>query len=256
MKSSICRTSLRCSSVGGAHPAPSSRLDLRTTPRFHGLALLCAVVIAQSGGNAHADRWRFAADLELDIRYQRFAEPAPGVERNDSVLAGFTAGGFAGKRTLGYVAAVDVRLGAGVYGGFAYDFALRVLGVGLAFGPRVRLSTTTGIGAHGHTGHIPAAMRFPFRATLHIDLGRRVHLSGFAQTTFVSFAEVREQGSDTAPFGDELSAGGYLRLGKGGTQYSRTHWGNGYFLGAAYQEMLGERQLVFTLGYGISMVSD
>ena len=218
-------------------------------------ALVAAFLLAGPGA-ARADRWRFAADLELDLRYTRFAEPDPGVERNDAVLAGFTIAGFAGKKTLGYVAAVDIRLGAGVSGGFAYDVALRLLGAGLALGHRARLLTTVGLGANGHTGHVAAAMRWPVRTTLHLELGRRVHLAGFAEAAFINFATDRDQGSARAPFGDEFRAGGYLRLGKGGRQYGQTDWGNGYFLGAAYQEMLGERQVVMILGYGIGVTAD
>lgn len=227
--------------------------SLRTVPALAAAALVWVTWTAQS---ARADDWRFAADLGMDVRYTRFAEPAPGVERNDSLLAGFTIAGFAGKPTVGYAAAIDVRLGAGLHGGFAYDVALRLLGVGVALGHVARFSTTLGVGAHGHTGHVPAVMRWPFRATLHLELGSRVHLAGFAQTAYVNFADAREQGSASAPFGDEFSTGGYMRLGKGGHQYGDATWGNGYYLGSVYQEMLGERQLVVVLGYGIGIVAD
>lgn len=224
---------------------------------------LCVIAVTAltvaTPGPGHAEDWRFTADLELDVRYTRFAEPDlaidPESERNDSLLAGFTIAGFAGKQAFGYAAAIDMRFGAGITGGFAYDVALRLLGAGLTFGHRARISTTFGIGAHGHTGHIPPAMRFPVRTTLHLELGRRVHLAGFAQIASISFADVRERGSSIAPFGDEFAAGGYLRLGKGGRQYGQVDWGNGYYLGAAYQEMLGERQLVVILGYGIGMTA-
>lgn len=228
-------------------------------------AVLALAVLAGAAESGHADDWRFAADLGMDIRYTRFAPPAADaadamdVERNDSLLAGFTVSGFAGKKAVGYAGAIDVRFGAGVYGGFAYDVALRLLGAGLTVGHHARFSTTVGIGAHGHTGHIPAAMRVPVRATLHLELGRRVHLAGYAQAAFISFADVRQSGSSVAAdalFGDEFNAGGYLRLGKGGRQYDRADWGNGYYLGAEYQEMLGERQVVLLFGYGIGITAE
>lgn len=216
-------------------------------------ALLVLVTLVEP---ARGNDWRITGDLELDLRYTRFGQPEVDQERADSLLAGFGIAGFAGRKTIGYAMAFDIRFGAGMNGGFAYNVALHPLGVGVVLAHAVRFSTTIGIGTQGLTGHIPAALRWPVRATLHLELGRRLHLAGWAQATFISAADSRQSGSESTPFGDELSAGGYLRVGKGGREYGSSEWGNGYLVGAAYQEMLGDRQLMVIVGYGIGVTAE
>lgn len=219
--------------------------------------LVASIILAGAADPALAQHgWRFTGDLEIDARYFRLDAPDTAAQPPDAVLAGFSIVGFAGKKAVGYAAAFDARVGAGLDGGFAYEFALHPVGMGITIAHVARLLTTFGLGLDGITGHIPVGMRFPLRTTLHLELGRRVHLAGYAQTAWISFADAREDGAESAPFGDELTVGGYLRIGKGDDQYGQMHWGNGYLVGAAYQERLGASQLMFTIGYGIGMTAD
>ena len=204
---------------------------------------------------ARADRWRFTGDLELDLRYTRFSGPVADEERADSLVGGLALSAFAGRQIPGLAVFLECHFGGGLQGGFAYDVALHPIGLGLAFGHRLRLSATAGIGAQGLTGHIPPALRIPLRVAAHLELGDRVHLATFAQAAYVSFADERERGSESTPLGDELAAGGYLRIGKGGDTYG-ADWGNGYLIGGTYQEMLGGRQFLVVFGYGIGVTAD
>ncbi len=229
------------------------RLPLRLLPASRVHIPIIAATLLFSLNSAHADwweRWIFAGDVDLDARYAHARDEEGAAEASDTLVAGVALSGFAGKGVIGYVAGLDAHFGGGLDGGFAYEFDLHPVGLGLSFGHVLRLGVTVGLGVHGLTGRIPFAIQFPLQASLDVNLGRRVHLSAWVTSKWITFADGRQDGSASLPFGDELSSGVFLRLGKGGRQF-QADWGNGYYLGVTYDERMGTSSLGGMIGYSI-----
>ncbi|HUH02017.1 MAG TPA: hypothetical protein VML75_08465 [Kofleriaceae bacterium] len=211
------------------------------------------VLLGLGSADAHAiDWWKWSAGgaLELDARAMQREDETAAAGLSETVTAGLGLRGFGG-RTLGIMAGVDARFGGGLQGGFAYDGGLLPLGVGLRLGGFGLLGVLAGVNLSGVTGHVPFAVEYPIEARLELDLGRRVHLSGFGRASFITVADARQNGAEHAPFGDELRAGVTLRVGRGGQRHQES-WGNGIYVGALYGESLGTRELGLVIGYGIT----
>lgn len=214
--------------------------------------ILTMAILAASGGVAGAQSfngWKLSGSLELDTRWMHAEEPVAG-DLEDVATAGLRLRTFAGKTVVGYMAGIDLHLGAALQGGFAYDANLYLLGVGVELGGHVSLGVLAGGGLSGVTAREPFALQAPIELVVALAPHRRVRLHGWARASFVALADRRQNGSEAAPFGDELEAGLALRLGRGDRDHMQ-RWGNGYFLAALYGERQGATWAGLAVGYGL-----
>ncbi|HTJ43197.1 MAG TPA: hypothetical protein VL463_13925 [Kofleriaceae bacterium] len=210
---------------------------------MRGLAIACLLILTAP---AHADEfegWRATGDLALDLRANAgaagAAEVGPGLRAT------------IGKPWLSYAAGIDVRAGGGVHGGFALDTALYPIGISLFEGSPVSFRIVGGVGVGGVSGHLPFAARIPVEAELEIHPVRVIELSAWGECAFVA-RDARDHGAADALFGDELTLGATIRVGRGAHQ-SQWHWSNGWRLGATMTERVGERAYGLVIGWGIDL---
>jgi hypothetical protein len=225
-------------------------------------ALLVVAALAGLGGVAHADKWSRLADhaqgmawLHYELSWVHDVEDRldpPGA--HDFILASARLEGFVGEgANVGYHAGLVLAGGAAIdRAGFAYDVALLPLGIGVRGRRNDFIAIGTGIGAMGATGKIDDAVLWPVEATF--EFGRAVRLLGRARIAWVAGAAGRHDGAPSLAFCDELDAMLGVRLGKAYDDYGFPS-GNGYFVGAAYRELLGARFLGVVLGYSIDIGS-
>jgi hypothetical protein len=206
-------------------------------------ALAIVVVLGALGACGHWQRMRATGDLALDARATRGA--AGSVEVGPGLRA------TAGRRALAYAIGLDLRAGGGLHGGFALDAALLPVGVSIFHGAPASLRVVTGVGVGGVTGHLPFAARFPVEAELEVHPWHALELSAWAETAWVA-RDARHDGASDAPFGDELTLGATVRLGRGKRE-EYFDWSNGWRLGAMLTERLGEHRLGLVLGWGIDL---
>jgi len=221
------------------------------------LSLLVGVALAAlSGGPSRAasllDESTFAAAIRIDAAAMRAQPPPTGgtAAAPWSGMFGAGARGFAGP-TVGWIAGLDAHLGASWPAGALVDFNLRPLGLGLC-SHGILLGVVAGVGAGGVPRRIPFGLQIPVEALLEADLGSAAHIGAWTSVSWVKGAGSRRDGSMHAPFGDELSAGAALRMGRG-ARGRRHRWGNGLLVGVTYAEQLGGRVFGALLGYGITM---
>ena len=217
-------------------------------------ACVCVTLTSAPGvGEAQGFKLRGAAGLKLDVEYTRFDDPDNMSVPADTVVGGIDLWGTIGT-ALQYFAAIDVHFGGAVNGGFAYEMDFYGFGLGIQLGSFAFAGVAAGIGFSGVTGEIPFARQFPIRGILQLNLHKRLHIEGFAIGKAIG-ARARNNGTDAFGGFDEIKAGVLLRIGKGGgNAYQR--WGNGYFVGATYSELLGVRSYGALLGYSISIAYD
>lgn len=212
-------------------------------------ALLLLVAAAACGPSSlnRVERWRASADIEIDARGLRRRAPSAGEDARDSVDGGLSLRAQGGPGRLNYALGLDAHLGAGTGGGFAYDAALHLVGIGLALGDVGSLALTAGYGVNGVTGCVPLAHELPVELRLGVDLNPRVHVRMFAMISALA--------DDAEVAGGERErnrrVGATLRLGKGGRRH-RERWSNGLYLGVIAGDRLGVRELGLVAGYGIS----
>lgn len=178
------------------------------------------------------------------------------------ILASARLHGFVGEgANVGFHAGFDLAGGstiasrgsaAATRAGFAYDLALLPVGIGVR-GPRNSfVALGTGVQWSGAVGSLDDATLLPLELTFEYGNGLRV--LGRARVGWVAGADGRHDGARDLPFTDELDAMLGVRLGKAYDDYGFPS-GNGYFIGAAYRELLGARYVGVTLGYSIDIGS-
>ena len=170
----------------------------------------------------------------------------------DLVLAGARLHGFVGGgKTIGLHAGIDLAAGSTLRGaGFAYDVALLPLGIAVRFGRTSFLALGTGVGAMGAVGTLDDAVTLPLEATL--EAGASWRVLARARASYVRGADGRHDGAPSLPFADELDAMLALRVGQHYEEYGYPS-GNGYFVGVAYRERLGDHWIGATIGYSIDL---
>jgi hypothetical protein len=203
---------------------------------------------------AHAEPFEWAGGVAW-LHYEASAlhevddtrtTPAP----HDLALAGPRLHGLLGKRRSRLAYHIGLELAAGGTidkGAFAYDVALFPVGVALRLGDTSFVALGAGVGAMGALGAISSGPTLPLQLDAEVGRGIRVLLRARVQYTE---PESRRAGAPDAPFGDELDGMLGLRLGRHYDEYGFPT-GNGYFIGAAYRELLGARYLGLTIGYSI-----
>jgi hypothetical protein len=171
----------------------------------------------------------------------RVATAAPSGGIGNELLAGVRMGGVIGGRrhAVGYHLELDLLAGATFdRGGFAYDVALYPLGIGVHLGDTSFVALGTGIVATGATRWLDDGVGLPLQATVALGSGS-VRVLGRARVAWLA-------GTHDDP--RELEGMLGVRVG-----HHYHDWdfpsGNGYFIGAAYKEMRGERYLGLAIGY-------
>ncbi len=211
-----------------------------------------ALTWAPTDSQAQFSKFRGAAGVKMDVEYTTFDDPDAMALPSDTVAGGLDLWGTIGS-TAQFLAAIDLRFGGAVEGGFSYEMDLYPFGLGLQLGTFGFIGVAGGIGFSGVTGQIPFARQIPVRAMIQLNLHERLQVEGFGVGKFIG-ARARTDGAEHLGF-DEIKAGALIRVGKGGSQrYNK--WGNGYYVGATYSELLGVRSYSMLIGYSISLFYD
>jgi hypothetical protein len=136
---------------------------------------------------------------------------------------------------VGYVAGLDLEMGASTPAGLAGGAHLYPIGVGAMVSPTGFVAVLGGIGASGVTGLLPSGLEVPLEERLELDLGPRARVSLFARQTFTALEPLRELGL----FGSgEAAFGIRARLGDARGIYDGAY-GSGYFFGFEHRELAG-----------------
>jgi hypothetical protein len=165
----------------------------------------------------------------------------------NELLAGVRMGGvIGGRHAYGYYAELDLLAGATFdRGGFAYDVALYPIGIGLHFGETSAIALGTGIVATGATRWLDDGVGLPLQATVQLG-GGSVRVLGRVRVAML--AGTHDDAAPSLPFTGELEATLGVRIG-----HHYHDWdfpsANGYFIAAAYKEMLGDRYIGLAIGY-------
>ncbi len=203
---------------------------------------------AQFGG------WRGGASITLDTSYHRVHDAGVNENRDQLATMGVTLRAMAMQGFwLLYAAGLDFDLGASAPGGFVYEANLYPVGTGFLIGANAKVGLRGGIGLSGTTERLPLSTQFPVELAVEFDLHRRVRVAGFASATWVTDNQ-REHGTINFGFTDEAAAGISLRWGKRYYPNDNTlSAGNGYFLGAIYQEQNGSTIIGAVFGYSLNV---
>jgi hypothetical protein len=224
-------------------------------------AAIAIAIAAASAGDAHAQRWRRAAErvqgggwLHYELTGLTVVDEGMAPARaHELVLAGARLHGFlSGNASVAYHIGLDLAWGGTIRdGGFAYDVALFPVGVVVRAGETSLFGLGAGVGAIGAIGTIDDAVTLPVEAIAEIG-GGRVRLLARARAAYIAGADGRQNGAPSLAFADELDGMLGVRIGR----HYRDHGfptGNGYFFGASYRELAGARFLGVTIGYSIDL---
>jgi hypothetical protein len=172
-------------------------------------------------------------------------------DRRTASSLGFRLRGVGDTSPIGFAAGMDIELGGGFSGGFLYEYRM-VAGLGTAIGKHVSIGLVLGAGIGGLTGgHIPFGVDIPVESFVGIEAGSPLRLEAWARTSFVLASDDRQDGSETAPFGDEFSTGlGALLDLMGDSERSRL----GFSVRGAYRELMGTHAYDISLGIGGSFL--
>jgi len=221
------------------------------------IALLGAVCLAscatsQEPSPSLLDRSAVGAWIKIDAGGARFVPDRAGTAAPVKAIGQFGVGAraFVGP-TVGWVGGIDAHLGASVPAGALYDFNVSPVGLGL-HGHGVLVGALGGVGVGGIVGRVPVGFQLPVEAVLDVDLGTAVHAGAWAGVRWVLVPGARHDGAAHAPFGDELSTGAMLRIGRGEND-RRSRWGNGLYIAGTYGEALGGHTWGGQIGYSITM---
>jgi Domain of unknown function (DUF4349) len=194
------------------------------------------------------------SDAQMDFHLKVFrATDEVLLGGNETAMsAGMTMRGVGDTTPIGFAAGMDLELGAGFSGGFLYDYRM-LAGFGTGISDFLALGVVSGFGLGGLTGdHIPFGLDIPVEAFAAVELGEIMRASTWARTSWVLASDDRQDGSDTAPFGDEFATGLSLLFGEQHGSYD--HERTGLVLNGAYRELMGTHVYEVSLGFGISFL--
>jgi hypothetical protein len=216
-------------------------------------ALLCARSQYELGSNLHRVCKRFhlvypRAGLAsfFGAAYHRVGDPAmAGGLENYATLTGKSR---LVVQSLHLALGLDLELGGGFDGGFAYDVALGA-GVGQTFAGSLAAGLTIGVGTDGVTGdRVPAALRVPVELFVTGNVGPYNHFILWGRNSFAFLADERDEGADLALFGDEASLGVGIGFGKNDMRLSHIQ-GSGPMIALEYSQRLGTSMIGLVLAY-------
>lgn len=142
---------------------------------------------------------------------------------------------------------LNLELGAGVKGGFAYDIDL-LLGPGTWIGERVGVAATGGLAIGSVYHRIPFAFRVPVQLTVAVHPVGGLFLNLWARGEWVTGEEsVRQSGSTSLPFTDELRLGIDSWIG---TSVAGKTDNLALSVGVGYAELMGTRFATARIAFG------
>lgn len=148
-------------------------------------------------------------------------------------------------REVGWATGADLMFGTTGEGGFVYELNLYAAGVGLR-SERGAVSLLAGGGMGGITGdRVGFGLQLPIELHAVVPVGDDVRLRSYARAQFVFEDDARQNGSDLAPFGDELRAGVGILFGHDRAT-DDDQWG--YWTGVSYSELMGVKMITLDLG--------
>lgn len=204
-------------------------------------------------GAGESSKGGLSSSGQMDFHLLMLRAPDPKLlgENRTALALGFNLRGVGDTTPVGFAAGMDLDLGGGFSGGFLYESRV-LIGLSTAFGRHVSLGVVTGLGVGGLTGgHIPIGMEIPVEAFGAVELGSHLRASGWARSSWIVGSEARQDGSDGAPFGDELSTGMSLLLGWDDENRSdRT----GVAMRGGYRELMATHGYEFSVGYAGSFL--
>jgi hypothetical protein len=217
------------------------------------------VIVVAMAAPAHADWEDFQgaawAHYELSTLHDVDATAMTAPKFEDLTLAGFRLHGFVSKSRIGWHIGIDGFAGATTrMAGFAYDVAFLPIGFGVRWGDTQMVGLGAGVGAMGAVGTLDDAVTFPIEAFGEFALGGHVRILARARASYLAAAPGRSRGAPSVGFVDELDGTLGIRIGHSYHEYGFPS-GNGYFVGAAYREMLGARFAGIVLGYSIDIAT-
>ena len=192
------------------------------------------------------------AEIDMKLRVLRATDEQLLGGNETAAAAGISMRGVGETTPIGFAAGTDMALGGGFSGGFLYE--LRMLGgVGTGISDFLTFGVVTGLGFDGLTGgHIPFGVDFPVEAFLALEGGDLFRLGTWARTSWILASDDRQDGSENAPFGDELSTGVTLLLGDAHGTHNRDR--PGLSLQGAYHELMGTHAYEASVGFGVSFL--
>ncbi len=189
--------------------------------------------------------------LHYELGGLHAVEAEPGADRRAEqlVLAGVRVHGFVGGR-LAYHIGLDAAAGASIgRSGFAYDVALFPLGLALRLGGTGVIAAGAGVGVSGAVGTLDDALLLPIELVAELG-GGRVRVLARARASFAPGERSRQDGAPSTDLADELDAMLGVRVSERRRQFGFTA-GDGYFVGASYRELAGQRFVGVVLGLSI-----
>jgi hypothetical protein len=223
-------------------------------------ALLCAKSAYELGSTLHGvcKTFRLVApraglSTSFGATLGSFADPALVGDVDRFATVGARSRGVV--RALHLALGLDSQLGGGFNGGFVYRARVGA-GLGRTFARTFAAGLLVGLGIDGITGdRVPLAAEVPVELFVSGNVGPYNHFLVWARNSFVYGSEARDGGADAALFGDEMSLG--IGIGLGKNRVAVGHWkGRGVLLGVEYRELMGTSSLGFTLAYSSSSHGD
>jgi hypothetical protein len=204
-----------------------------------------------SGGGPAEGGISSSAQMDLHLLMLRATDEGLLGENRTATAVGFGLRGVGETTPVGFAAGMDLELGGGLSGGFFYEYRM-LIGLGSALGKHVSFGLVTGLGLGGLTGgHIPIGFEIPVEAFGAVELGSHLRASGWARSSWIFGSDARQDGADTAPFGDELSTGMSLLLGSGDSHRTDRM---GVALRGGYRELMGTHGYEVSVGYAGSFL--
>lgn len=192
------------------------------------------------------------AEIAMQLTVLRATDEQLFGGNETATAVGLTMRGVGETTPIGFAAGTDIALGGGFSGGFLYE--LRMLaGLGTGISDFLAFGIVSGLGIDGLTGgYVPFGVDVPVEAFLAVEGGDFVRLGTWARTSWILASDERQDGSDNAPFGDELSTGVTLLFGGSHGSYNRDR--HGLSLQGAYHELLGTHAYEVSVGVGFSFL--
>ncbi len=147
------------------------------------------------------------ANVKLDARYCHLFESRLSNGLSDTLTGGVRGRASAGKDWYGFMVGLDMRFGAGLQGGFAYEFALLPLGAAVLIDEAGSLGLLFGAGIDGVTARVPFAVTSPAELVLELDIDDSVRLAGWFSPRWILAADARQGGQGSLALGDEFRIG-------------------------------------------------
>jgi hypothetical protein len=206
-------------------------------------------VLLLASGNALAQQVPdAAASVWLGLSLDHTDEPRPPVAPPDVAAFDLRLRFLLGN-TVGYLPGLDLRLGGGLDGGFAYGFDLLAAGFAVRVGDDGWVALAAGGGLSGVIGRLPFAWRLPVELAAELDLDEHVRLIGCLRVAWD--AGGRPGGAPALPFADEAEVLLGLRLGDR-KEYGDLTAASGYVIALRYGELMGSHVVGVAVAFAMS----